>query len=473
MKIFILLLMISITCLFAQTNYESINELINKGKYNQAVLEIDRIVKEEGLEGPAKVDLEFQKERMDRIRKDFKKTEDDILKYVRNYYPNAVVEDLKKWEEDGTLEFKIIDGKILYFNRSHTNLFRVNKEAKERKIEVDGNSKDNIDRFVEGYVPEVIKEAASSGLKVVKPQRMKLNYKLVVDADAVPDGEIIRCWLPYPRESHARQKNVELISVNNKEYIIAPEDRLQRTIYIEKMAKKGEPTIFTFELKYTAYNEWHNLYKAEPRTYDPVSEVIKKFTVEREPHIVFTDRVKKLSSEIVDEDDPAVIKAKKIYTWINDNIPWAGAREYSTIRNISDYCISNGWGDCGIKSLTFITLCRYNGIPAKWQSGWMLHPGSINLHDWTEIYIEGSGWVPVDADFNFIDSDNDDVKWFYFGGIDAYHFIVNDDYSRPLYPAKIYPRSETVDFQRGEVEWRGGNLYFDKWDYFMKVDYLD
>ncbi len=49
--------------------------------------------------------------------------------------------------------------------------------------------------------------------------------------------------------------------------------------------------------------------------------------------------------------------------------------------------------------------------------------------------------------------------------------LVNDDYSKPLFPAKIFPRSETVDFQRGELEWRGGNLYFDKWNYNMKVEY--
>ena len=64
-------------------------------------------------------------------------------------------------------------------------------------------------------------------------------------------------------------------------------------------------------------------------------------------------------------------------------------------------------------------------------------------------------------------------KYFYLGGIDAFRLIVNDDYSKPLFPAKIYPRSETVDFQRGEVEWRCGNLYFDNWNYSMEVEYLD
>lgn len=43
----------------------------------------------------------------------------------------------------------------------------------------------------------------------------------------------------------------------------------------------------------------------------------------------------------------------------------------------------------------------------------------------------------------------------------------------PLNETKIYPRSETVDFQRGEVEWEGGNLYFDQWNYQFDVEYLD
>ena len=50
--------------------------------------------------------------------------------------------------------------------------------------------------------------------------------------------------------------------------------------------------------------------------------------------------------------------------------------------------------------------------------------------------------------------------------------IVNSDFGQALIPAKKYPRSETVDFQRGEVEWDGGNLYFDNWSYDMEIEYL-
>ena len=62
---------------------------------------------------------------------------------------------------------------------------------------------------------------------------------------------------------------------------------------------------------------------------------------------------------------------------------------------------------------------------------------------------------------------------FYFGGIDSWRLIVNSDYGMPLSPQKKYPRSDTVDFQRGEVEWAKGNVYYDEWTNDMEVEYLD
>lgn len=136
--------------------------------------------------------------------------------------------------------------------------------------------------------------------------------------------------------------------------------------------------------------------------------------------------------------------------------------------------IENGHGDCGQVALLFITLARYNGIPAKWQSGFMMHPNGLNLHDWAEVYFEGIGWVPVDQSFGRRDLNmGDDITYFYANGIDAYRWIVNNDYSCPLFPEKTYLRSETVDFQRGELEWRGGNIYFNQWSWDFDVEYID
>jgi transglutaminase-like putative cysteine protease len=91
--------------------------------------------------------------------------------------------------------------------------------------------------------------------------------------------------------------------------------------------------------------------------------------------------------------------------------------------------------------------------------------GYWNLHDWGQLYIAPYGWMPMDVTFGRLDDPDPAVAGFYLGGIDAWRIAFNDDYSRPFAPAKRYFRSETVDLQRGEVEWSGGNLYFNQWDY--------
>ena len=140
--------------------------------------------------------------------------------------------------------------------------------------------------------------------------------------------------------------------------------------------------------------------------------------------------------------------------------------------DIPHYVLYNRRGDCGMQTLLFMSMVRYKGIPVRWQSGWMVPHGAENLHDWCEVFYEGTGWVPVDVSYDLQDSDNKSVAEFYLSGIDSYRMILNDGISGELFPQKKFLRSEPYDFQRGEVEWKGGNLYFDKWDYDMKIEYL-
>ncbi|MCF6271215.1 MAG: transglutaminase domain-containing protein [Melioribacteraceae bacterium] len=471
--IFVAIVLLLTQVVKAQTKYYDINIFINNGEFAKADRKLDSLIMSKTISEKEHLELEFQKERMDRIRLDFRKSEKDILDYVKKYFPDVTREDLKKWEDGGTLEYKIIDGTKFYFNRAASNLFLLNKEAKAQMEKVDGKKRDDLDLFLEKYLSDVVEKSREQNTPFVKPERMRLNYKLVVEADVVPDGEIIRCWLPFPREKGERQKDVKLISINNEDFIISPSDISHSTIYTEQVAKKGKPTEFKLSVEFTGVNEYYYLNPKSAVEYKTNSDEYIKYTSERTPHIIFTERVKEISEKIVGDEKNPILIAKKIYKWINDNIPWAGAREYSTIENISDYCLSTMHGDCGIKTLTFITLARYNGIPARWESGLMLHPNKWNLHDWGEVYFEGIGWVPVDQSFGLNNVEDESTQWFFLGGNDAYHMIVNDDFSKPLYPSKIFTRSETVDFQRGEVEWRGGNLYFDKWDYFIDVEYLD
>lgn len=471
-KIIFMMIIIS-TLALAQTKYPEINLQINRGNYTQAEILIENKLVAKEISEIEKGELRFQIELMDRIRKDFKRTRNEVISSLKKYYPKLTDDMMDDWEKDNSLEMKMIDGEKRYFNNSVQNLFRINKEARKQKEKIDGMKTDELDVFLQSYIPKVFEASANTKERIVLPVKMKIKYSLTVKPNVVPDGEIVRCWLPYPRESNTRQTDIQLLSVSTNEYIIANDKDLQRTIYLEETARQDQPIKFEIALEYTSKAELINLFKTNKQiSFNQNKNVYDEFTKEEFPHIVFSDRIKKLSKNIIgDEKNPLQI-LKNIFTWVDENIPWASAREYSTIPNIPEYSLDHKHGDCGIQTLVFMTLCRYNGIPAKWQSGWMMHPPEINLHDWCEIYVDDYGWIPVDQSFGIKNYLTDSQKYFYLGGIDAYRLIVNDGYSKPLFPAKIYPRSETVDFQRGEVEWRYGNLYFDKWNYNMEVEYI-
>ena len=472
MKQCCILLFLFATCAAAQDIPSPIQTDIDHGNFTKAQKALDSLVTAGILPEIQRLAFRFEIERMERIRKDFSRTREDILPKLQPYYPRLTEEQFTAFEADGSLEMKIIDGKKQYFSNAAPNLFRINREAKMLKAAIDGPPKDELRDFLKTYLPTIVKAADASSQPVVCPVPMTLTYSLTVKPNAVPDGENIRCWLPYPRETHARQSAVTLLSVSEPNFVLAANDVLQRTLYLEKRAIRDVPTVFSMKLSFTGAAEYFHLFDKRISGQGTLSaDSLRLFTAERPPHIVFTPEIQSLSKRIIGTERDPMKKAQLIFSWISGNIPWASALEYSTIPDISAYCLKNRHGDCGIQSLLFITLCRYNGIPAKWQSGWMLYPPEVNLHDWSEIFLEGIGWVPVDQSFGVQQSSDERVKFFYLGGIDAYRLIVNDDYSRDLYPAKIYPRSETVDFQRGEVEWRGGNLYFDAWQYHMDVQY--
>ena len=383
-------------------------------------------------------------------------------------------EQMRQWEASKALECMMLDGEKRYFRNAGPNLFRVDSTCYDIKIAKEGTSPSGSEKVNMENLPEIISAVKKGGKAIVAPKRMRVTYTLTVDTNAVPAGKIIRCWLPYPRQDQARQQDVKFISASEPQYTFSSPECRHSTLYMEKRAVEGEPTVFSETFEFTANGEWHNLKPEDVQPYDTTTALYKEYTAEREKHIVFSPRLRELAAKLTAGETNPYLKAKRIFRWVNDNFPWASAREYSTIENIPEYVLDNRHGDCGQVSLLFITLCRISGIPAHFQSGFMMHPRAWNLHDWAEVYFEGVGWVPADQSFGIpAFARNADEEYFFLGGIDSWRMIVNTDYGMPLQPEKQYPRSETVDFQRGEVEWEGGNLYFPQWDYHMDIDYLN
>jgi transglutaminase-like putative cysteine protease len=403
----------------------------------------------------------------ERIGLDFSVTEEKVNEQIEKLMGPFTPEEKSEWDQKGWLEWRTIDGEKKYFKRAASNLALLRKFHQKTADAVDDPEK----AFRLKHTGEVVKLSEMRS-DTVLPVTMKITYTITVHPDAVPEGEKIECWLPWPKVNHLRQKNIILLGSSNPEYIIAPDTAIHSSIYMTGISKKGVSSVFQVSYSYTSYAQYYDLQNIKALPYNKTSDIYQKYTAEQLPHICFTDDIRHLADSITTgETDPASI-VRSIYFWFKENIPWTGALEYSIMPNIPEYVLRNMRGDCGMQDFLFISMLRYKGIPARWQSGWMMPPGSENLHDWCEVYYEGAGWIPVDISYDLQKSDNKSVAGFYLSGIDSYRLILNDGVAGPLHPSKKYLRSEPYDFQRGEVEWNGGNLYFDKWNYDMTIEYL-
>lgn len=456
------------SCNTSESHYQEIFNSYEAGRFSEARQKIDQVTATYSQSEIAG-ELEILRDRMDRIELDFSKTEAEIRKELLVYFDELTTAQMNEWETSGKLEMRVIDGTKRYFRNAVPNLFRVDSMAEIVKIKKDGIYDDPLDAFCLENTASLVKNFQQGLPTEDMKQKFRIEYTITLQPDAVPANEQIRCWMPYPRESLPRQSNVKLLSVNSGEYQVADNSTLQRSLYMEKVSVAGEPTVFSFSAEFETVPQWIPVTPEKVQSYDTSSELYQKYTAERPPHLIFSEEIKSLAREITRDLTNPVDKVKAIYYWIDQNIPWASALEYSTFECIPQYVLENKKGDCGMQTLLFMSLARYSGIPCKWQSGWMLHPGEVNLHDWCEVYYEGIGWVPLDQSFGLQESEFTNIKEFYISGLDAYRLIVNDDFSREFDPPKKYYRSEPIDFQRGELEWSGGNLYFDKWSYNMKV----
>jgi len=459
----------SLSCA-AAAQEEGVIAQIDAGQFEAAQGAIARSLADPQLTPEARRALEFQRERMRRIRLDFTLSEADAKAKVRQQIPDLRDEEFAAWDRSGLLEHQVIDGQRLYFNRAPSNLFRLSADARARRKNPAPSNDGPLEK-AHPYHREAVDAALASGKSSVAPRRIRVTQSITVEADAAPAGETVRAWLPFPRAIAGQQEGIQLVQSVPTKATIAPESTLQRTVYLEQAATAGKPTHFSITYELTIYGQYHKLdaAKAVPAKITPE---LAPFTAERPPHIVFTPDIRKFSREVVGGETNPYRIAQKLFAAV-DRIPWAGAREYSTISDISEYALHAGHADCGQQTLLLMTLLRLNGIPTRWQSGWVYSDGAYNnMHDWGWLYLAPYGWVPMDVTFGALQSGDPAIDSFYLGGLDAYRIAFNDDYSQELFPPKQHFRSETVDLQRGEVEWRGGNLYFNQWDYEFKAQVL-
>ncbi|MCD6095633.1 MAG: transglutaminase domain-containing protein [Thermoprotei archaeon] len=440
-----------------------IKELINKGDLKGAEEAIkDMLTRTEDFFKRRRLEYELFKIYV--LRNEYNLTYDEAFSKFREEIPDISESEFRELINERKVDCKNIDGEMRFFKFFIFNFFKLNKEwEKRRKKRRDEKREMARKKLYEQQ--DIIKKIAKTKDGYLMPIKFRVRHTISVKPGVVPDGEKLRIWIPVPRKCEL-QSNIRIVRYYPKRPYIAHEEALQRTAYFEvPMTEEGAKVWVEYEYTCKAFFKRVDPSKILP--HDEDSDIYVKYTSEKPPHIVFTPRLEKLAKDIVGTEKNPYVKAKKIYEWIVKNVTYNLPYEYALYDNIPEFVATNLKGDCGMQALLFITLCRIVGVPARWQSSWYMNPISPSPHDWAQFYVEPYGWLYVDPSIG--GGMPEDRKPFYFGNIDNFRMIANSDIMVQFDPPKVYFRSDPVDNQRGEVEWKGGNLYFDKWDYKIEI----
>ena len=130
---------------------------------------------------------------MKRIRTDFRITPEEGVQKIREKMPEATDAQIQHWKDTKALEVMNIDGKEMWFRKSVGNLWLLGKEFAAQ------NAADNHESFLtrRKYYLEAMKTSADKN-NVRDWRHMNITFTLDVDADAVPAGETLRVWMPFP-----------------------------------------------------------------------------------------------------------------------------------------------------------------------------------------------------------------------------------------------------------------------------------
>jgi F0F1-type ATP synthase assembly protein I len=189
----------------------------------------------------------------------------------------------------------------------------------------------------------------------------------------------------------------------------------------------GQPAIFKDDSENT-YAYWHDI------TVDSKTEIVIKMNYDvlsfSTRFLVNASRILLYSNgsdlyqrytqpeEFVQADSPAIVSAAQNITENTNNVHEKAARIYDfVVKHVrytaQDYergalwALENRTGDCSEHSYLFVALCRAAGIPARIKTGFgfsLVGETTDNGHMWAEYYLEGYGWIPVDATWKLFDS---------------------------------------------------------------------
>jgi transglutaminase-like putative cysteine protease len=241
---------------------------------------------------------------------------------------------------------------------------------------------------------------ATAQAEAPRTREFDLTYAAQV-GELPQDVHKVEVWLPYPVSDEHQDVKVTEVS-SPYPYEILKEPRNGNSILHISLTDQ-HPHDFTVTMKaHVLRREYlHNDFskirkdKGEQRPGD-VGQWLRP-----DKRVPIDDRVRKLAREVTQDKKSDLEKEHAIYDYVVDNMSYDKSGTGWGNGDIFWACDMKR-GNCTDFHALFIGLSRASGIPARFSIGFPIPPergqGEIGgYHCWAEFYLNGFGWVPVDA----------------------------------------------------------------------------
>lgn len=237
--------------------------------------------------------------------------------------------------------------------------------------------------------------AVSLGAGAQESRHFIFHYAFTVNSTA---GKKVRVWIP-AAQSDAFQ-DVKVISTNGDLPLkTTRESKYGDEIYFaEGNARKPE---LHFDIEY-------DIVRHERRALNPSPHLVRTTLTPREREqalqadelVPITGRPAVLAAEVAQSKTAPLDKARAIYDYVFTTMRY---EKTGTGWGRGDvlYACDAKKGNCTDFHSLFIAMARSQGIPARFEIGFPLpedkHSGEIaGYHCWSDFYVDGKGWIPVD-----------------------------------------------------------------------------
>lgn len=265
----------------------------------------------------------------------------------------------------------------------------------------------------------------------IQERRFEFRYQVLMPA--IPEGATTyRAWIPLPAEMEEQQiHDLKIVSSVRHEQRV---DDLygNRYIYIDR--KPGDypwPVSVTLRFEVTRKESRVDLgaWSASMQTTSNFGEDTHKFLQENRL-VPLGGLIEQLSKEVTAGAEDNLDKVRRIYDYVVATMSYDKSGQ-GWGRGDAVFACTAKRGNCTDFHALFIGMVRAAEIPARFEIGFSLPPqekqGDIEgYHCWAQFYLQGLGWVPVDASEAW---KNPLRKDYFFGGHDEHrvHFTTGRD----------------------------------------------